>query len=201
MRKVLIIAVLCLVALPVMAFEGQIGVSAGYQIFWNTSENADSQARNAIFAIDGANFFGSNGGFGVEYGIGMSDLTSMKVGDSTINDTEVSPGLAFRVGAAYRYGFTDMIGIVAGLGLNGNVDWGSDDSGWSTADTTTFMLSMYGKVAADFTFGPVRLDAGIGLGGPLYVSSTTKIGDVTTTTEPDVSGFFLTPFVSVSYVY
>lgn len=202
MRKIIVILSLLLcVAFSAFAAEGQIGLTLGFQNFWYDQDDgpADMEERSLIITLDGANFFGENGGFGVEYGIGMSNVLNRKSGDLTVDSEEFHPDLALRLGLAYRYGFSDMFGIVAGLGASGHMSWHDDYMGWDKV--TTMSISMYGKLALDITFGSIRIDAGVGVGGPVYSKAEISVGDVTRSGETDLSGIFATPYISLSYVY
>ena len=127
MKKLFAILLIVLAVTPLFAFEGQIGATLGYQNAWlfeiEGNDTGDVQSRTLVMSVNGANYFGSNGGFGVEYGIGMTNLLNTKVENLTVDDEEFDPGLILNLGASYRYGITDMIGISAGLGLSVGMDW------------------------------------------------------------------------------
>ena len=196
MKKLFAILLIVLAVTPLFASEGQIGATLGFQNFW--IKDSDGATNLSIVAsVDGANYFGNNGGFGVEYGIGMIDLLSMGSGNQTSNDDEFDPNMLVHAGAAYRHSFTDIIGIFAGLGLSYQMKWESDD----ISENYYHVISLYGKLGADFTFSSLRLNLGLELGGP--VSSMIKMSNSgNTVTKRDVTeGFYMTPYVSLSYKY
>ncbi len=128
-------------------------------------------------------------------------------GDQTAKDD--SPvGFIFKVGAGYRHELNELIGISAGVGINGFVQ--SDDtsiydssSGMNfAADMTLFSLNMYGRLAVDFTvIGCLGIDVGIMLGGPVYSSADVSASGVSVSADIDIGGFYAAPYVGVSYLY
>ena len=123
MRKILIVAIMLFaVMIPVFA-EGQIGVTLAPEWFWFTSVGGEKIPESFgessfMLSVDGANYFGENGGFGVEYGVGLGLPMRIWEGQLSAKSPEKA-GFAFNVGAGYRYEFSDLVGIVAGLGLGG----------------------------------------------------------------------------------
>lgn len=73
-----------------------------------------------MLTADGANYFGKKGGIGIEYGFGMIFPINTWQGNITVNAEDSSVGFVFRAGIGYRYEFSDLLGIAAGLGLNLN---------------------------------------------------------------------------------
>lgn len=205
MKKLFAILLIVLAVTPLFASEGQIGATLGYQNAWlfeiEGNDTGDMQSRTLVMSVNGANYFGSNGGFGVEYGIGMTNLLNTKYENLTVDDEEFDPGLILNLGVSYRYGITDMIGISAGLGLSAEMDWANGQDIvyiQKDVDLFEFDLGMYGKIAADFTFfDDLRLNVGLEMGGPLYKSITAE----SNTESIDISAFYLTPYVSLSYKY
>lgn len=199
MRKILIVAIMLFaVMIPVFA-EGQIGVTLAPEWFWITSVEGEKIPESFgessfMLGVDGANYFGENGGFGVEYGIGLGLPMRIWEGQLSAKSPEKA-GFAFNVGAGYRYEFSDLIGIVAGLGLGG---YYQNSAAIFVGEGNQFELSLYGRVAVDFTFiDCLRVNAGVKLGGPVYtvVSAEGQSADIS------IGGVYFTPFASVSYVY
>ncbi len=214
MKKLLIAAIILIFsAIPLFA-EGQIGISFSPEFAWLTSstETPPSMFETSFtFSIDGANYFPEAYGFGIEYGLGLSfPWMYWYDGDSESSHFSIV-GIVFRLGAGYRYAFSDFLGLVAGLGLAGGYYIYPNASG------SNFNLSMYGRVAADFTFiDALRVNAGLAIGGGLFMADFYAIDEDKyhliddTGKSYDISGvylkrdydtFFLAPFVSVSYVY
>lgn len=154
-----------------------------------------------VASVDGANYFGNNGGFGVEYGIGMIDLMSYREDNHTVDDDDFDPSLLLHAGASYRYGFTDVIGISAGLGLASQMTWDSMTIINSQIDKFDFTMALYGRVAADFTFSSLRLNLGLEMGGPIYSMRKVSGEGYSETIDDIINGFYLTPYVSLSYKY
>ena len=215
MKKVVSI-LLCLVLLTgaVFAAEGRIGVSLAPQWVWNTATEADDGETNFLLMAEGANYFGKEGGFGVEYGLGVGFPIKTwpvnTVGDDTHSD------FVFKAGLGYKHAFNDMFGINAGLGVMGNVTsysiGGSIIEGVSgSGRSTTFELDLYGSVAADITLLDfLGINVGVIVGGPVYTSLTTSgnlsVGDIidagdSNTETVENQAIFVTPFVGLSFVY
>ena len=200
MKKLFAILLIVLAVTPLFASEGQIGATLGFQNFW--IKDSDGATNLSIVAsVDGANYFGNNGGFGVEYGIGMIDLMSYREDNHTVDDDDFDPSLLLHAGASYRYGFTDVIGISAGLGLASQMTWDSMTIINSQIDIFDFTMALYGRVAADFTFSSLRLNLGLEMGGPIYSMSKVSGEGYSKTTDDIINGFYLTPYVSLSYKY
>lgn len=200
MKKLFAILLIVLAVTPLFASEGQIGATLGFQNFWFKDSDGDT-ALSIVASVDGANYFGNNGGFGVEYGIGMIDLMSYREDNHTVDDDDFDPSLLLHAGASYRYGFTDVIGISAGLGLASEMAWDSMTIMNSQIDTFDFTMALYGRVAADFTFSSLRLNLGLEMGGPIYSMRKVSGEGYSVTTDDIINGFYLTPYVSLSYKY
>ena len=200
MKKLFAILLIVLAVTPLFASEGQIGATLGFQNFW--IKDSDGATNLSIVAsVDGANYFGNNGGFGVEYGIGMIDLMSYREDNHTVDDDEFKPSLLLHAGAAYRYGFTDIIGISAGLGLASEMYWDSYTDQNYKYDEFDLTLAIYGRVAADFTFSSLRLNLGLEMGGPVYSMAKVSSEGHSETMDDIINGFYMTPYVSLSYKY
>ena len=124
MRKLFVIAIVFIVSVVPVFAEGQIGISLTPEWFWTTSYEGEKYTESVgttkfMLTVDGANYFGENGGFGIEYGLGMFFPVNSWQGNVTVSAEGASVGFVFRAGAGYRYAFSDLIGIAAGLGLNG----------------------------------------------------------------------------------
>ena len=212
MKKTLIVFALLIISIGMIyANDNSAGIMIAPESYWAFSAEGQKLPDNTgstLFYLmaDGANYFGGQSAFGVEYGIGaMFTLNSWSDG-VTVKAEDAPVGLMFYLGPGYRYEFSDYIGITAGIGLRGT--WYSQSESYSgqSATISAFNLEMYGKAAVDFTiFDCLRLDAGIMLGGPVYNSTTVSMDIAgehrSETRSMSVSGFFLTPFVGVSYAY
>lgn len=191
---------------PVFAAEGQIGITSGYQVLWTSEEiiegfSFDYEYRSAAVSLDGANYFGRNGGFGLEYGIGISNRLSMRIEDFKTDYEEFDPSLLLHAGAAFRHGFTDVIGIASSLGVSTEMYWDSVDDPGYEHKIFNLGLSVYARVSYDFTFSSIRLNLGLEMSRLFYTAAKTTIGDESYTVDGNVSGFHMTPYVSLSYKY
>ena len=221
MKKILVtLLILVAVVGAVSASDGRIGVSVAPEWYWlDTGTDSKSGQTNLAFMAEGAHYFGKRGsGIGIEYGLGayfplntwVGDADPVKVPDDTPSN------FIFKVGAGYRYEFSDLLGLSAGVGMRGKfgtiVDTGLDFGDIFTASgkTTNFRLDIYGDVSLDITLLEfLRINVGVILGGPVYSSFTTKssssgiFGDHnnTTTGTIDESGFWPAPVIAVSYTY
>ena len=200
MKKLIIISIMLLALVPAaFAADGQIGISLTPQWFWITKAldhdiSGNLGTTSFLLTVDGANYFGEDGGFGIEYGLGASFPLNVWGGNYTESISSSATSLAFRFGLGYRYQFSSLLGVIAGLGVNGDAGF----SGSGNAATTSLMLGLYGRVGVDFTLLDfLRINAGIAVGGPVYLasfrgSSSTSLG---------IGGFYLAPSVGVSYAY
>lgn len=88
----------------------------------------------------------------------------------TVNAGNSSVGFVFRAGIGYRHEFSDFLGIAAGLGLNGYYQSETQTYSGQSVTASRFDLSIYGRLTADFTlFDSLRINAGLAMGGPVYV--------------------------------
>ena len=101
-----------------------------------------------------------------------------------------------------------MFGISAGLGIRGTYGKYLDFSIGDLIDsnTTIFAMDLYGDVSFDITLLEfLRINVGVMLGGPVLTQTTTKtdtiIGSGSNTESLNISGFWLTPVIAVSYTY
>lgn len=202
-EKILVITII-LVALLIPAFaEGQIGVTVAPEWRWTLSMERQKLPESMgtmdmIIAVDGTNYFGSNGGFGIEYGLGIGIPVYSWVGDMTTDDENGNNAFIFKAGIFYRHAFSSLLGLSAGLGFSGS--YSSEDTAFYS--TSTIFIDMYGKIAVDLTFfDALRLNAGLGLGGPVYNSYRTSSNGHTMTGDVNMSQLYLSPFVGISYVY
>ena len=181
------------------AHEGQIGISFTPEWSWITTNSNgnipedNTTAPDLMLTLDGANYFGRNGGgFGVEYGLGVAF--------SAESQNDIGPGFVFRAGIGYRFEFSRLFGLSLGFGLNGAYISESSNAGEYTVTFSNLQLGLYGKVAADLTLiDCIRINLGIAVGGPVYNSISSSIGSGSF--NIDTNGVFLSPFVGVSYVY
>ena len=216
MKKVVsILLCLVLVSGAVFAAEGRIGVSLVPEWFFggpkvNNEVPKDTGSTSMMLLAEGANYFGKEGGLGIEYGLGVKFPINTWTGDIKAEDDSAS-AFAVKVGLGYRHEFNDLIGISLGAGALGSVtrvSEGGEIFGQTiSGSSTTFILDLYGSVAADFTLIDVlRLEVGAMLGGPVYTGSSAEvsIGGGSWGSDPvdlNYGGFNLAPFVRVSFVY
>ncbi len=217
MKKILVLfAVLLLAASGVLfAAEGRIGVSIAPEWFWNT-EAEDSGSTDFVLLAEGANYFGRHGGFGIEYGLGVSfPVNTWVAGGEPTKIEDGKNSFVFKAGAGYKHAFGDVFGLSAGLGVRGTVS--SLKAGDSvegvvsfSGKTTKFIIDLYGSVAADITLLDfLGIRAGVMVGGPVVSTAKTtvegSIGDIggshTETVDLNRKGIWLSPFVGVSFVY
>ena len=207
MRKLFVIAIVFIVSVVPVFAEGQIGISLTPEWFWTTSYEGEKYTESVgttkfMLTVDGANYFGENGGFGIEYGLGMFFPVNSWQGNVTVSAEGASVGFVFRAGAGYRYAFSDLIGIAAGLGLNGTYQKDSVTYSGSIISVSEFDLCMYGRITADFTLlDSLRINAGLAMGGPIYVLASASMAGQSESMNLHMGGFFFAPFVGVSYIY
>ena len=95
-----------------------------------------------------------------------------------------------------------MIGIAAGLGLNGTYQKDSVTYSGSIISVSEFDLCMYGRITADFTLlDSLRINAGLAMGGPIYVLASASMAGQSESMNLHMGGFFFALFVGVSYIY
>ena len=216
MRKIVAVAFV-LLAFTGMLFagEGRIGVTIAPDWMWYSNPE-DTGKMDFNLMAEGANYFGKEGGFGIEYGLGVKFPVNTWITDNDPQKVEDGKSsFLFKVGAGYKHAFSDMFGLTAGLGIRGSVlttDGGFDLGGiiGVSGKTTAFMMDIYGSVAADITLLDfLSLQAGVSVGGPVVsscrITTEGSIGGIggggTETVDLDLSGFYLAPFVGVSFVY
>lgn len=205
MRRFLVTVLLILLVAPIFAMDSQIGASIAPEWFFVSKmedmELSETGMTRFYLTIDGANYFGQNGGFGIEYGLGVIFPVNTWSGNVTI-DAEGGSGFAFRAGVGYRHEFNSLIGIAAGLGVNGTYDSETRSSSGSTATVSELDLGIYGRVSVDFTFiDCVRINAGIAMGGPVYSNMKMSLDGQSQSADLGISGFYISPFVGIAYAY
>lgn len=207
MKKVLILLVLAVFLVIPVSADSQLGISIAPEWMWISKAEGVSienmGTTRFYLTADGANYFGRNGGFGIEYGLGAVFPLNMWVGDTTVNLNGDGTAFAFRVGLGYRHEFNNLIGMVVGLGLNGTFGGGSYGFGdSSTSYAAELDLGIYGRVAVDLTFiEALRVNVGFAMGGPVYTAVFEESAGQTMSQSVNISGFFISPFVGISYVY
>ena len=216
MRKIVAVAFV-LLAFTGMLFagEGRIGVTIAPDWMWYSNPE-DTGKMDFNLMAEGANYFGKEGGFGIEYGLGVKFPVNTWITDNDPQKVEDGKSsFLFKVGAGYKHAFSDMFGLTAGLGIRGSVlttDGGFDLGGiiGVSGKATVFMMDIYGSVAADITLLDfLSLQAGVSVGGPVVsscrITTEGSIGGIggggTETIDLDLAGFYLAPFVGVSFVY
>ena len=120
---------------------------------------------------------------------------------SKLTYEEFDPSLLLHAGAAFRRGFTDVIGIASSLGISTEMYWDSVNDPGFKHKIFNLGLSVYARVSYDFTFSSLRLNLGLEMGRLFYTAAKTTIGDESYTVDGNVSGFHMTPYVSLSYKY
>ena len=177
-KKILILALVFCSAFAASAADNQIGVSVSPQWMWA----GDANDMTLLITVDGANYIGSDGS-GIEYGIG-TELEFLQ--GKTI------AGVAARIGYGYRLEFNPLLGLSIGVGINGTYVPSVLEA------LSEFYIGMYGRIAVDFTFlDALRLNVGVGLGGPFFGTFTYE-GD---TYAGFMTGFYIAPYLGVSYAY
>lgn len=195
MKRLLVVMILALAAIaPVFAINGQIGVSAGYEWFANDT-SFDSGTNSLALNVAGATYFGSEGGLGIEYGLGMGIPMSSWAGDFSVDLDDNPKQFIFNAGLGYRFHFGDMLGLKLGIGANGYRTNESDS-------VSTMTLGIYGRLALDVTIaGCVRIDLGAFAGGPVMGKVDGTLGGISYSQDVDVKGIFVTPYAGISYAY
>ena len=198
MKRLLIVMILALAAIaPVFAINGQIGVSAGYEWFANDT-SFDSGTNSLALNVAGATYFGSEGGLGIEYGLGMGIHMSSWAGDFSTDLDDAPKQFIFNAGLGYRFHFGDMLGLKLGIGANGYRTSESNDY----ASMSTLTIGIYGRLALDVTIaGCVRIDLGAFAGGPVMGKVDGSSMGVSYSQDVDVKGIFVTPYAGISYAY
>ena len=179
MKKLIIIALVLLAAIPAFAADNQIGITATPRWQWG----GDSSLMDMLITVDGANYF--DDGSGIEYGAGLS----MRLMSNGVKPEQIPLGAAFRVGYGYRYEFNPLVGFVLGVGLDGST--------LSAGGYTVLTLGMYGKIGFDFTLmDALRFNVGAALGGPFLAGmfgGESYVGFAT--------GFYVAPSVGIAFAY
>ena len=198
MKRLLIVMILALAAIaPVFAINGQIGVSAGYEWFANDT-SFDSGTNSLALNVAGATYFGSEGGLGIEYGLGMGIPMSSWAGDFSVDLDDTPKQFIFNAGLGYRFHFGDMLGLKLGIGANGYRISESNDS----ASMSKLTIGIYGRLALDVTIaGCVRIDLGAFAGGPVMGKVDGSSMGVSYSQDVEVEGIFVTPYAGISYAY
>ncbi len=197
-----------LVTASLFASEGRIGVSLAPEWMWYTNAEDSGKMDFALMA-EGANYFGKKGGgFGIEYGLGVKfPVSTWVAGSDPIDVEDGKSSFLFKAGVGYKHAFSDVFGISAGLGVRGDIgSTGFEGTSFSTS-STTFVMDIYGSVSTDLTlmdFLGIRI--GAMAGGPVFgkVIGKAQIGGIEFGGDADYEfreGFWLAPFVGVSYVY
>lgn len=177
-KKILILALVFCSAFAASAADNQIGVSVSPQWMWAGEAND----MTLLITVDGANYIGSDGS-GIEYGIG-TELGFLQ--------GQTIAGVAARIGYGYRMEFNPLLGLSIGVGINGTY------VPPVLGALSEFYIGMYGRIAVDFTFlDALRLNVGVGLGGPFFGTFTYK----NDTYVGFITGFYIAPYLGVSYAY
>lgn len=207
MKKILVtLLILVAVVGAVSASDGRIGVSVAPEWFWYSTDTETELGRtNLAFMAEGAHYFGKKGsGIGIEYGLGAYFPLSTWSGDTTAKIEDTS-GFVFKVGVGYRYEFSDLFGLAAGIGTRGCLYSSTEDVPFFGTKVTTkmFSLDIYGDVTADITLLDfLRINVGVMLGGPVYTKASISTGGESFSGDSsEVSGFWLAPVIAVSYTY
>lgn len=197
MKKVLLaIAVLSISAsLNAVSF---IGVSVAPDWYFDSE---GSGSTDILFTADGANYFGLDHSFGIEYGIGVVFPINMWEGERTESLAGSPYGFVFRTGLGYRYDTAGLIGIFLGAGVHGTLQMFNDEPS-ADQDLRVFSLDIYCRAGIDFNImGIMSINAGLMAGGPVYSSIAAIGGGVSAPSGYAMSGFFIAPFAGVSLIY
>ena len=207
MKKVFVFAIVfCIIMCPVFA-KGHIGATISPNWTWigkimDEKAPANTGSTGLTLALDGGHYFGQNGGFGIEYGLGMNIPLKVWTEGVSQNVEDGSSAFVFKSGAAYRYEFSDLLGLSAGLGLGGEYSRESTYADGIKMNASIFSLNMYGKVSADVTvINALRISAGVTLSGPLYTNMKVSAQGESISKNLKASAFTLAPFVGVAYAY
>ncbi len=196
MKKVLLaIAVLSISAsLNAVSF---IGVSVAPDWYFDSE---GSGSTDILFTADGANYFGLDHSFGIEYGIGVVFPINMWEGERTESLAGSPYGFVFRTGLGYRYDTAGLIGIFLGAGVHGTLQMFNDEPS-ADQDLRVFSLDIYCRAGIDFNIMDIlSINAGLLAGGPVYTSATVLPG-CGSFDGYSRKGFFIAPFAGISLMY
>ena len=206
MKKILIVlAFACLILTPVSA-KGEIGVAVENE--WFFSNGGDRLGTIDVW-LDGANYFGSAGMFGLDYGLGFSKLLDVD-GPAFVSADKPFGGTA-KFGFGYSIPVMGILDITGGVGvkirvlMNMDMDLYSDNA---HADVSAYVgAGVYADIAARIR--PVEhlgITIGLVAGVPVWgyldvnVDSTTAPDSASPSTDI-VYGVSVSPFVGISFVY
>ena len=206
MRKIFIVlAFVCLALVPVSA-KGEIGVAVENE--WFLSNGGDRVGTVDVW-LDGANYFGSAGMFGLDYGLGFSKLIDVD-GPSFVS-SEKPFGGAVKFGFGYSIPVMDILDITGGVGVKMRILMNMDMDLYSEnahADVSAYIgAGIYADIAARIR--PVEhlgLTIGLAFGIPAWgyldmeVDSTTSPDSASPVTDI-IYGVSVSPFVGISFVY
>ena len=196
MKKVLLaIAVLSISA---SLYAGSfIGVSVAPDWYFDSK---GSGCTDILFTADGANYFGLDHSFGIEYGIGVVFPINMWEEERTESLAGSPYGFVFRAGLGYRYDTGNLIGIFLGAGVRGTLQMFNDEPS-PDQDLRVFMLDIYGRAGIDFNIMDIlSINAGLLAGGSVYTGATVLPGGVSSDGYAG-NGFFIAPFAGISLTY
>ena len=192
-KAVAVLAVLMVLSGALFAAEGRIGLSVSPAWKWYTGSSVNTGTTSIALMAEGANYFGDEGGFGLEYGLGTNIPINSWLGDYPADPISKTSFL-FKAGLGYKYAFGDLFGLTAGLGVMGNI------GSW-TSNSSYFELDMYGSVGAELSILEfLGLNAGVTLSGPVYIGGSKHVASLSSMVEAD-KAFILAPYVIVSFLY
>lgn len=187
MKKACILILVAVIAIMnLSAAKGEIGGTLYPEVFISTSDG--STILGAVVMAEGANYFGADGGFGIEYGIGgwfpLAQFTSE--GSEFIGSAALLTG---KVGLAYDFPIGESFDLALSLGLK------------VRTILIVNLFDIYGTVTASFDVGEnVAVKTGVTAGGTIF-GTMPEIGDQSAFATEGVPIVVVAPFVGVSFVY
>ncbi len=209
-----------LAAGSVHAGNGRIGFSVGSGFEWifdsmyGRESTGGSGRTNIMLTVNGSNSFGSRGGFGIEYGLGVifpvNRWGSYGVQDFDFNEMNAG-GFFFLGGIGYRYEASSLLGLSIGAGVHGSLA----ESRWSremiaegdqlpavSVEYSRFELDIYGRAGVDFTLGGAfGIDLGVMVSTPVWSKLTEKASGSESVHDYGLRAVYFTPYAGLSYVY
>ena len=202
MRKILISVILVAVcSVSAFASVGEIGVTGTTDWFFGSSTSGNS-AKIGTFdlILDGANYFGSAGMFGIDYGIGVAFPYREYLGNINRPGIDFFPGVMFKIGFGYNIGILNFLDITGGAGYKLRAMVGISD----TVENTVFEILIDQELYADVgvrirPIDNLGISAGISVGIPVwFFAGSDAYSDVVSDV---MSGISIGPFIGVSYIY
>lgn len=201
MRKILLSVILVAVcSVSLFASVGEIGVTGTTDWFFGSSTSGHSVKIGTFdLILDGANYFGSAGMFGIDWGVGVTFPYRTNLGIVNSTGTDFFPGAMFKIGFGYNFDILSFLDITGGVGYKFRLLLDvRDDYGFMIRGLVDNEL--YADVAVRIR--PIEnlgISAGIAVGLPIWAYVQT--GEQIDTVTDGLLGISIGPFVGVSYVY